>query len=363
MSFRKISVVLPCRNEEKTIGICIDKIKLALKNYNYEIIVSDSSIDNSASIAKKKGAILIKHKKVGYGNAYLEGFKKISGDVVILGDADNTYDFSEIPKLLTNLKNDNLVLGKRKYIKKGAMPTLHRYFGNPILSATLSLLFNSKVKDSHSGFRAITTLNLKKLNLHTAGMEFASEMIIKALKTKLKITEVPIHYYPRLGISKLNSFRDGWRHLRFMLLYSPAYLFFLPGILLFFTGLFGLSISAISNSASIYTSIISSLILTLGFQLVFLTLFAKIYLYAVLKEDNKFLAWLTNILSIERGMLIGGLISIIGLIVGLYQIINFMSSNAVIRPQSLIFVSTIIIIGIQLVFNVFYLSVLGIEKR
>jgi len=368
---KKISVVLPCRNEQKTIGICIDKIRKALKGMNYEIIVSDSSKDKSPLIAKRKGAIVVKHKKVGYGNAYLEGFKHISGDVAVLGDADNTYNFLEIPKLLKYIDEYDLVLGRRKYIHKGAMPALHRYIGNPILSFALRFFFKAKVRDTHSGFRVIRTKTLKKLGLKTTGMEFASEMIIKAMKNKLRIKEVSIHYYKRIGDSKLQSFRDGWKHLRFMLLYSPSYLFFMPGLLMFIIGLIGLiSLSAgnlmIKNfELGIHTAIFASLITILGFQLIFLTLFAKIYMFAVLKEKEPFIESLLKYFTLERGILIGSIIFLVGLFIAGRIFVKWLQTSfgGFFQPGIVILASTILIIGLQLIFNVFYLSILGIERR
>lgn len=220
-----VSVILPCRNEEKTIGECIRKVQrfFSEKNIKGEIIVSDSSTDDSAIIAKKMGVKVVRHGKEGYGYAYQEGFKHTKGNLIVIGDADNTYDFSEIPKLLVKQKktNSDLVIGSRLKgkIRKGAMPWHHRYIGNPLLSLMLRLLFGSRVSDTHSGFRLIKREAWKKLKLQTTGMEFASEMIIKATKKKMKITEVPINYYPRPygSQSKLRSFRDGWKHLIFML--------------------------------------------------------------------------------------------------------------------------------------------------
>ncbi len=215
----KYSIVLPCRNEEKAIGICIKKIKKALKQQDYEIIISDSSLDKSAEIAKKLGAKIMKAQK-GYGNAYLEGFKHANGDYIIIGDVDNTYNFLEIPNFIKELeKCYDFVIGSRLKgnIEKNAMKPLHRYIGNPLLTLVFNALFNTKLSDTHSGFRAIKKDALKKLNLKSPGMEFALEMLIKAAKKKLKIKEIPITYSKRIGESKLNSFRDGSRHLKLML--------------------------------------------------------------------------------------------------------------------------------------------------
>lgn len=215
----QISIILPCKNEEVGLPFCIEKIKKIIEQENLkaEIIVSDSSTDNSYKIAKNLGVIVIKHDKNGYGNAYLEAFKIAQGDILILGDADDTYDFSEIPSLLKYVPEYDLVLGQRKYFKKGSMPVLNKYIGNPILSFILNIMFKVKIKDCHTGFRIIKKTTLEKLNLQSTGMEFASEMIISAVKNKIKIKETPIYYYPRKGETKLRRIPDTFRHIYLML--------------------------------------------------------------------------------------------------------------------------------------------------
>ena len=219
----KYSVVLPCRDEEESIGICIRKARKAMQvmgESSYEIIVSDSSSDSSAEIASGLGARVVKHDKEGYGNACLEGLRHASGDYIILGDADDTYDFLELPGLLSQAEGLDLVLGRRDHIHKGAMPFLNRYVGNPLLSFLLRLLFGTGIRDAHTGLRVISREALKILDLKTTGMEFASEMIIKALDNGLRIGEIPIHYYPRKGKTKMRRIPDGWRHLKYMMLHN-----------------------------------------------------------------------------------------------------------------------------------------------
>jgi glycosyltransferase involved in cell wall biosynthesis len=217
----RVSVVLPCRNEEKTIGICIGKIKRVFeeRGIDGEIIVSDSSSDRSGEIAEGLGAKVVRHNKNGYGNAYLEALGEAGGDFVIIGDADNTYDFLEIPKLLDKMESCDFVIGSRMRgdIKRGAMKSLHRYVGNPALNLMFNIFYGTDLSDTHSGFRGIRREALERLNLSCTGMEFALEMITEAKKNGLVISEVPITYYPRGGVSKLNSFRDGWRHVRFII--------------------------------------------------------------------------------------------------------------------------------------------------
>ncbi|MEM3922327.1 MAG: glycosyltransferase family 2 protein, partial [Nitrososphaerota archaeon] len=232
----EVSVIIPTLNEEETIGICIEKVMRVFKECNIkgEIIVSDSSNDRTPEIAKSMGAIVVKPDRKGYGYAYMFAFKYAKGKYIVMGDGDDTYDFLEMPKLLEPLMNGNadLVIGSRfkGKIEKGAMPFLHRYIGNPLLTFFFNLFFKMSVSDVHCGFRAIKREALERLELKTDGMEFASEMLLEACKKGLRIEEVPINYYRRKNpVSKLRSFHDGWRHMKFMLLNAPEYLFLYPG--------------------------------------------------------------------------------------------------------------------------------------
>jgi glycosyltransferase involved in cell wall biosynthesis len=219
-----VSVVLPCLNEEPTIGECITKIKNVFKNLKIqgEIIVADNSNDKSPIIAKSLGAKIVNPSKKGYGNAYLSGIKEARGKIIVMADADGTYDLEEIFKFIRIIKNGNadIVVGSRLKgrILPGAMPKLHRYVGNPLLTLIANILFGTRISDMHCGMRAITKKAWEKIKATSKGMEFASEMLIKAAKNKLKIIEVPIIYYPRKGsASKLNPLKDGWRHTKLML--------------------------------------------------------------------------------------------------------------------------------------------------
>jgi glycosyltransferase involved in cell wall biosynthesis len=347
-----ISVILPCRNEEKTVGDCIKRIKQVFSenDINGEIIVSDSSSDSSAEIAMELGAKVIRHGKEGYGYAYQEGFKYSKGNIIIIGDADGTYDFSEIPELLSKSKNQDIVIGSRLKgsIRKGAMPWLHRYIGNPLLSLFLRLLFGSKVSDTQSGFRLIKRDTWKKLNIQTTGMEFASEMIIRATKQGLRIAEVPISYYPRKkgSESKLRSFRDAWKHLRFMLLYSHAFLFMIPGLLLFFGG----ALLSMFFELNMLITLASVLLLVLGYQLLLLGVFAKTYASVHLKQRSRMVDWINDHLSLEKGILLG---------------VAVMALSGVLMLMFDLFLLSMIlmILGIQTLFAAFFLSIIGIEER
>jgi len=220
----ELSVVMPCLNEENTIGICVQKAVSAIKKHgiNGEVVVSDNgSEDNSISIAKAQGARVVHQPIKGYGNAYRKGFEEAKGKFIVMGDSDNTYDFQEIPRFLDYLRQGyEFVIGSRLRgrILPGAMPWLHQYIGNPGLTMFLNILFKTGISDSHCGMRGFTKDAYEKMKLRTTGMEFASEMVIRASQERLKITEVPIIYYPRPidSVAKLHSFRDGWRHIKFM---------------------------------------------------------------------------------------------------------------------------------------------------
>ncbi len=370
----ELSVILPCRNEEKALPECLKTIKQVLKDNNIEgeIIVSDSSTDSSPKIAKQHGAILIKHDKEGYGNAYLEAIKSANGEYLFMADADGSYDFKEIPRFLNELKKGaDLVIGDRfsGKMQKKAMPWHHRYLGNPLLSFILRLFFKAKVKDSHSGMRAIRKEALKKLNLRTTGMEFASEMIIAAKRMKIK--ELPIEYYKRKGESKLNSFSDGWRHLRFMLLYSPMYLFFFPGIILFLLGIFSMILLYFNlmNFGAIqlfyHPMFLSAMLLITGYQLMIFALFSKSYALNHLEEKDKTIESLCRYLTLEKASLIGAILSSAGVIIYLSIFIKWINSGfgELQEIKNSIIALTLIVIGMQTIFSAFMLSILSIKEK
>ncbi|MDI6735900.1 MAG: glycosyltransferase family 2 protein [bacterium] len=311
----EVSVVIPCLNEEKTIGICIQKAMKAIKNKGVTgevIVVDNGSTDNSSNIAKSMGARVIYQPVMGYGSAYLMGLEEAKGKYIIMADADDTYDLQELGEFLDSLKSGyEFCIGSRfkGKILSGAMPWLHRYIGNPILTGLLNLFFGAKISDAHCGLRAVTKEAYKKMNLKTLGMEFASEMVIKALKLKLKIKEIPLTYYPRQGESKLNSFRDGWRHLRFMLLYSPTYLFLIPGLVMFFPGLVILLVLLPGPLIlgklffDIHYMVLGSLLAILGFQTINLGLYAKAYsLTEHFEENDRVIEWFLRYFNLERGL-------------------------------------------------------------
>jgi len=236
-----VSVVIPCLNEAENIEACVKSALEALETSGIpgEVLVADNaSEDRSAELAEAAGARVIHEPRRGYGSAYLAGFRAARGRYIVMADADLTYDFAEIPNFVEHLdKGSDLVMGDRMdQIQPGAMPWLHRYVGNPILSGTLNLFFRTGVRDAHCGMRAIRRDVLPRLDLHATGMEFASEMVVRAAKEKLNISQFPIEYHPRGGESKLSTWRDGWRHLRFLLVHSPTHLFIVPAMVMLALG-------------------------------------------------------------------------------------------------------------------------------
>jgi glycosyltransferase involved in cell wall biosynthesis len=235
----EVSVVMPCLNEEITVGTCVRKAVETLKRLGVsgEVVVSDNgSTDNSVKVAESLGARVVHQPLKGYGNAYKKGFEEARGKYIIMADSDDSYDLTDLERFIIPLREGyDLVMGSRfrGEIKPGAMPPLHRFLGNPVLTRILNVLYGLHISDAHSGMRAFTKDAFHRMHLRTEGMEFASEMVIKAAKARLKIAEIPITLWPdgRPGKPHLRSWNDGWRHLRFMLMYDPRHLFSFPGVL------------------------------------------------------------------------------------------------------------------------------------
>lgn len=373
----EVSVVLPCLNEEATIGECIQNIKNVLKkeNINGEIIISDNgSTDKSVMIAKSLNVKVIYQKLRGYGAAYLKGIHEARGKFIIMADSDATYDFLEIPLLLKPLKEGcDFVIGTRfkGTIKKGAMPWTHRYIGNPFLSGLVNLFFKTNLSDVHCGFRAFTKKAFEKMNLKTTGMEFASEMVISASKNKLKIGEVPISYNKRKGRSKLKSFSDGWRHLRFILMYSPTYLFLVPGLFLFLVGLVSITVlrqgplSVSGFNIDTHFMLLGSLVTMLGYQIINLGLCARTYAITIgFEKHDKLIDFIAKYINLERGIILGFGIFLVGFFISLRMFIDWINGNfsSMDEIRNIIFSMTILIVGVQTIFSSFFLSMLLVEK-
>lgn len=379
----EFSLVLPCLNEEKTLASCIKKSKRFFESsgLSYEIIVADNgSTDRSIKIAKslKVKAVFIINK--GYGSALQGGIEKTSGKYIIMGDADDSYDFSKLAVFVKCLRNGHdFVIGNRfsGKIMPGAMPWQNRFIGNPMLSFLGRVFFKSSIGDFHCGLRAFSKKAWRKMDLQTTGMEYASEMVIKSTLLQLKIAEVPIIYYKdgRLESSRLNRWRDGWRHLRFMLLFAPIWLYRFPGILLLVTGsvLFLLvlfkPISLFGIVLDVHTLLVSSILMILGLQIVLLGIFTEIYIsrFKLLPIGIKQSSILDKY-NLEIGLIVGMIFTIIGFsIFGItvyYWLQRGFGPLDYSKVMRLLIPSVFFIqLGTQIVFNSFFLGSLLLPKK
>ncbi|MDD1702848.1 MAG: glycosyltransferase family 2 protein [Methanoregula sp.] len=330
----EVSVVLPALDEERTIGECIRKIQevFRVNAIDGEIIVSDASTDRTPEIAAALGARVIRPEKTGYGNAYLAGFAAAQGRYIVMGDSDNTYDFCEIPGLIAPLRQGvDFVIGSRfkGKINKGSMTALHQYIGNPLLTWMLNVVFGTHFTDTHSGFRAITREALDRLPLKTGGMEFASEMLVMASKEHLKITEVPIDYYPRETPSKLHSFADGWRHIRFVLLMKPLPFVAVPGFLFFVVGLLLMAFFALQGdveSSHLHTFILGAILVMGGVQVILTGFLMKTY-SVVHGYENKagIIVGIMRYSSLEKFLVLGAALFFAGVLLGLNILIQWVA--------------------------------------
>lgn len=317
-----VSVVIPCLNEEHNIERCVRAAfeAMAGAGISGEVVVADNnSDDRSAELAAAAGAHVVHEPRRGYGSAYLAGFAAARGAYIVMADADLTYDFNEIPRFVAELQDGaQLVMGDRMdNIHPGAMPWLHRYVGNPVLSGVLNLFFRTGIRDAHCGMRALRRDVLPALDLRATGMEFASEMVIRAAKEGLAIREFPIEYHPRGGESKLSSFRDGWRHLRFLLVHSPTYLFILPGLAITaigaFVSLMVLSqIDVFGRTWDLHAMIGGSLFMIVGTQVLALGLCAHAYGTYYLGEKDPWFDRMRSRFRLEHGLMLGGALALLG---------------------------------------------------
>ena len=370
-----LSVVIPCLNEAANIERCVcwARTTMAEHGIDGEVVVADNdSDDDSAALAIEAGARVVHERRRGYGNAYMAGFGAAKGRYILMADADLTYDFGEIPRFLAELEDGaDLVMGDRMDgIEPGAMPWLHRYIGNPVLSATLNFFFRTGVRDAHCGMRAFRRDKLPALELRTTGMEFASEMVIRAAKSKLAIRQLPIAYHPRGGESKLSSFRDGWRHLRFLLVHSPTHLFALPGALLLLAGvlisLVSLSgIEVFGREWQLHSMIAGSLLAIVGTQVLGLGLCAHAYGRYFMGEREAWFDRMRARYRLEHGLALGGLILLCGLAIAMTILAIWADRGfgALSEERLAVAAATLITVGLQVVFSSFLLSILGLRRR
>lgn len=378
-----VSIVMPCLNEAETLPACIRKAQSFLHKNRIagKIIVADNgSTDGSQAIARELGARVVHVNERGYGSALQGGFEAAQSQYIIMGDADDSYDFSDLAKFLDALEDGyDLVIGNRFQggIMPGAMPFLHRYVGNPILSWIARLFFKSNVGDFHCGLRGFRKDVLPILNLQTIGMEFASEMIVKATMKNMRVKEVPIILYPdgRTRSPHLRTWADGWRHLRFLLLYSPRWLFFYPGILLAILGVL-LSFFLISRpqtfagiTLDINTLMYAAFLIIMGVQSVLFSLFTYVFgVNADLLPRDESTEKLLRYMGLERGIVISSAMIVLGFASSIGALVywsqNFFGeidprlSMRLVIPGAVLFT-----LGIQTLFASFFLSILNTQHK
>ena len=378
----ELTVVMPCLNEAETVATCVRKAVGFLRDQDIsgEVVVADNgSTDGSQQLAADAGARVVPVSEKGYGNALMGGIVAARGRFIVMGDADDSYDFTNLMPFVQSLRDGaDLVMGNRFQggIEPGAMPALHRYIGNPVLSFIGRLFFSSKIGDFHCGLRGFRRDSVMKLGLQATGMEFASELVVKATLAKQRITEVPTTL-AKDGRSRpphLRSWRDGWRHLRFLLLFSPRWLFFMPGLAVL---ILGIVIGAVviprpfsvgTVTFDVDTLVAASAMVVIGFQSVLFALFTQVYASAegFLPEDKR-VRHILKTLSLERGLLAGGVLAVAG-IVGLAVSLSYWGSTSfgsldynhalrLVVPSV-----TALIVSCQIILGTFFLSILGIRR-
>ncbi len=378
----ELTILMPCLNEAETVGACVAKAKsyLDTANIDGEVLVADNgSADGSQAIAARRGARVIEVKRRGYGSALLGGIAAARGKYVIIGDADNSYDFSSLELFVDKLRDDyELVMGNRFKggIAPGAMPLLHRHLGNPLLSWIGRLFFKCPIGDFHCGLRGFNRESIGRLNLTTTGMEFASELIVKATLQRLRIAEVPTTLSPagRSRPPHLRPWRDGWRHLRFLLLLSPRWLFLYPGALLMLVGLASMiwllpgprRVGGVT--IDVHTLVYSGAAIVCGFQAVAFSLLAKVFaINARLMPRDARLDRLSDVISLEGGvaaglvLLVGGLATS-GYALGVWESVSFGPLDPVSSLRIVIPGATAMVLGLQVIFVGFFLGVLGLDR-
>lgn len=382
----ELSVVIPCLNEAETIAVVVRKAVTALREAGIvgEVVVADNgSTDGSRELATTEGARVVPASERGYGAALLAGIAAARGRYVLMGDADDSYDFGELPKFLPALRaGADLVQGCRLptgggTVSPGAMPFLHRWWGNPMFSFLVRWWFGAPIHDVHCGMRAFRRDLVETLGLQCTGMEFASEMIIKAALRRVRIAEVPItlHRDGRItGRPHLRTFRDGWRHLRFYLLFSPRWLFLAPGLLLGLLGLVGYALAMPRvtigpATLDVHTLLFASLAILVGFQSVLFAVFTKAFAInqGLLPMDHR-MERAFRLIDLERGLLAGALLAVSGLVllgiaVGEWLRVDFGRLDAEVTLRLVIPGVTLTALGAQTILSSFFLSVLGLRQR
>ena len=379
-----LTIVMPCLNEAETLATCIRKARgaLAKTDLTWEIVIADNgSTDGSPEIARNEGARVVHVTSKGYGSALRGGIEAATGRWILMADADDSYDLTRIQPFIDKLAQGyDLVMGCRLpagggTILPGAMPWKHRWIGNPILTFVGRLFFKSQSRDFHCGMRAFTKEAFLRIDPRTTGMEFASEMVIKATLAGLRITEVPITLHPdgRSRPPHLRSWRDGWRHLRFMLLFSPRWLFLIPGIGISLIGLAGMVLLTVAPMIfgkavlDVGTMVVCAMLLLIGTQSLWLAVFTRDFtVTAGLLPPNQRLQKILSFFSLESGLVIGLLLCLCGTaLLGLafydWQQAGFQGLHYGANLRRIIPATTLIVLGIQFLFGSFFLSVLRLK--
>jgi len=370
----RVSVVIPCLDEAETIAECVTSARTVLDEGGLDgevIVVDNGSTDGSGKLARAAGALVVDEPRRGYGSAYLAGLAVAQGDYIVMLDADLTYDFREIPRFVQALDDGaQLVVGNRmSSIAPGAMPLLSR-LGNPLLSGFLNTLHRTNIRDVHCGMRALRRDVLPALNLRTVGMEFASEMVIRATRERLDVRELPIELHPRVGTSKLSPFRDGWRHLRVILVYNPTFLFLVPGTVMFLAGslitlLVFVHVPLFGRNLYTHSLIVGCLLILLGVQAIGLGLTARAFGVYFISEQDVLFQKLRSRLRLEHGLALAALVAIggltlVGIVIGRWASTGF----GVLREERLaILAATVVSVAAQIFFTSFLVSIIGLRRR
>ena len=379
----EVSIVMPCLNEAETLATCIQKAQKAIEKdaISAEIIVADNgSTDGSQGIANELGARLVPVTRKGYGSALIGGIDAARGEFVIMGDADDSYDFTAIAPLIAKLRDGcDLVVGNRFLggIEPGAMPWSHRWIGNPVLTFISRIFFHTPVGDMHCGLRGFRKEAYERMKLRAIGMEFASEMVIKASLKGMRIAQVPVALRPdgRSRPPHLRTWRDGWRHLRFMLLFSPRWLFLLPGLALFTAGLLaGAALEVGPVKVGRFGFDISTLLLAgfcclIGYQLVVFAVFTKVFaMREGFHPPNPGYSQMFRYVRLETGLALGLLMAVLGtagliLAVLSWQVLGFGALDPRATMREVIPAAVLLTLGVQTIFASFFLSILGIDSE
>jgi glycosyltransferase involved in cell wall biosynthesis len=374
----ELTVVMPCLNEARTLPACIGKALETMRKLDIAgevLVVDNGSRDDSVAVALAAGARVVNESLPGYGNALRRGFAEAQGRLIIMGDCDESYDFTDLGRFVDRLRGGaELVMGNRLAgeIKPGAMPWLHRWIGNPLLSRFLNLLYRTGVGDSHCGMRGFTREACQKMNLQMPGMELASEMVIKSSLAGLRIEEIPITLWPdgRNRPPHLRSFRDGWRHLRFMLMCSPMFLFVLPGLVMTLAGLASIP-AAVLAGYGVFDKVFgpnfmftASLLSICGAHVMIFGFLAKLYAHKVdpVFEDPRVVR-LARLFSVERGLACGLILLVTGILVGSPVLIHWVQDLKVPLPGQWIFAGTLFTLGVEVIFASFLVGIMDLPRE